>query len=67
MDAGYRALLAPSGLDLDALRRQPSGVTAPLETRYRKYAGDGGGDAPGFATPSRKVVIDSGQCQGNIA
>jgi anaerobic selenocysteine-containing dehydrogenase len=58
MDAGYRALLAPSGLDLDGLRRQPGGVTVPLETRYRKFAGDGG-CAPGFATPSRKVEIYS--------
>ena len=59
MDAGYRALLAPSGLDLDELRRQPGGVTVPLETRYRKFAGDGGDVAPGFATPSRKVEIYS--------
>jgi anaerobic selenocysteine-containing dehydrogenase len=54
VDAGYRALLAPSGLDLDDLRRQPSGVTVPLETRYRKFASDGG-----FATPSRKIEIYS--------
>ena len=54
MDAGYRALLAPSGLDPDELRRRPGGVTVPLETRYRKFSSDGG-----FATPSRKVEIYS--------
>jgi anaerobic selenocysteine-containing dehydrogenase len=59
IDAGYRTLLAPSGLDLDDLRQQPGGVTIPLETHYRKFAGDGGGGAPGFATPSRKVEIFS--------
>ena len=59
IDVGYRAMLAPSGLDLDDLRRQPGGVTVPLETRYRKFAGDGVGGAPGFATPSRKVEIYS--------
>ncbi len=52
-DAGYRALLAPSGLDLDELRRRPGGVTVALETRYGKYTDDG------FATPSRKVEIYS--------
>ena len=35
------------------------GITVPLETQYRKFAGDGGGGAPGFATPSRKVEIYS--------
>jgi anaerobic selenocysteine-containing dehydrogenase len=31
----------------------------PLKTRYRKYAGDGDGVPPGFATPTRKVEICS--------
>ena len=58
IDASYRALLAPSGLDLEALRQKPGGIRVPLKTRYRKHAGDGG-DAPGFATPSRKVELFS--------
>ncbi len=62
IDASYRALLAPSGLSLEALRQSPSGVRVPLETRYRKYAGNGVA-APGFATPSRKVEIFSEQLQ----
>ena len=62
IDASYRALLAPSGLTLEELRQKPSGVRVPLETRYRKYAGNGGA-APGFATPSRKVEIFSERLQ----
>jgi anaerobic selenocysteine-containing dehydrogenase len=56
-DASIRAVLAPSGLDLDELRARPGGITIARETRYRKFAGDG--YAPGFATPSRKVEIYS--------
>ena len=59
IDAGYRALLKPSGIDLDKLRKNPGGIKVPLQTRYRKYAGNGGGDAPGFNTPSKKVEIYS--------
>ena len=58
LDAGYREILSPSGLDLDELRAHPEGIEVPLETRYRKYAGNGG-KAPGFATPSKKVEIYS--------
>ena len=58
-DAGYRELLAPSGLELDELRQQPAGVAVPLETKYRKYAGDGTDTAPGFNTPSKKVELYS--------
>ena len=62
IDASYREMLAPSGLDLDALRRAPGGVRASPKTRYRKYAGgDGSGSATGFATPSRKVEVFSEQ------
>ncbi len=59
IDAGYRELLAPSGVELGDLRKKPGGVTVPLQTRYRKYAGNGREDAPGFNTPSRKVEIYS--------
>ena len=60
IDASYREMLAPSGLDLDELRRAPGGVRVDRETRFRKYAGGGnGGPAPGFATPSRKVEVFS--------
>ncbi len=59
IDAAYRHILAPSGISLETLRQHPEGVSVPLKTRYRKYAGDGTGAAPGFATPTRKVEIYS--------
>jgi len=58
-DAARREILEPSGLSLDALRAAPRGLTVPLETRYRKYAGDGTHPPPGFATPSRRVELYS--------
>ncbi len=65
-DAAWRALLAPSGIDLDALKRAPQGrVTRPLATRYRKYAGADGTAAPGFATPSRRVELFSETLQAH--
>lgn len=51
IDAGWRAMLAPSGIGLDELRAQPEGVRVPLETQYRKYR------KQGFATPSGKAEI----------
>jgi len=59
IEASYREMLEPSGVGLDELRKQPRGVTVPLQTRYRKYAGDGRDDAPGFNTPTKKVEIYS--------
>ena len=59
IDAGYRAVLSPSGIDLDDLRSQPGGISVALKTRYRKFADEEGGVAAGFATPSRKVEIYS--------
>jgi anaerobic selenocysteine-containing dehydrogenase len=59
VEAGYRHILAPSGITLEELREKPDGVRVPLVTRFRKYAGDGTGPAPGFATPTRKVEVYS--------
>jgi len=58
IDAGYRAQLAPSGIDPEELRQRPEGLPVPHRTRHRKYR-----DA-GFATPSRKVEIYSEMLQG---
>ena len=59
IEASYREILQPTGIDLDELRKQPRGVTVPLQTRFLKYAGDGRSDAPGFNTPTKKVEIYS--------
>jgi len=61
INSAYRHMLAPTGISLEALRQTPEGLRKPLRTRYRKYAGDGTGAAPGFATPTRKVEVYSQQ------
>lgn len=55
IEAGLRHVLAPSGVTLETLRERPEGVQLPLETRYRKYRENG------FATPSGRIEIYSGQ------
>ncbi len=60
VEAGYRHLLEPAGVSLEALRALPYGIAptgAPVG--YRKFAEpDEARSAPrGFATPTRKVEI----------
>jgi len=38
IETAYRTQLGPSGISLDALRQNPGGVRAQLQTRYRKFA-----------------------------
>jgi anaerobic selenocysteine-containing dehydrogenase len=59
IDAAYRYQLEPSGISLDALRADPSGVRVPLQTRYRKFAEQQGNTSRGFATPTRKIELYS--------
>lgn len=59
IDAAYRYQLGPSGVSLDALRENPSGVRVPLQTRYRKFAEQNDGTLKGFATPTRKIELYS--------
>jgi anaerobic selenocysteine-containing dehydrogenase len=59
IDASYREILEPTGIDLEELKKQPRGVSADLQTRYCKYSGSGDNDAPGFNTPSKKIEIYS--------
>jgi anaerobic selenocysteine-containing dehydrogenase len=55
VDAGHRFALEPTGVTLDALRANPSGVRVPIEVAYRRYT------TKGFATPSRRVEIYASQ------
>ncbi|HEY3190618.1 MAG TPA: molybdopterin-dependent oxidoreductase [Solirubrobacteraceae bacterium] len=60
VEAGYRHLLAPSGVTLEELRAMPHGTSVPrAPLRHRKFAEiDESRAAPrGFATPTRKVEI----------
>ena len=59
IDAAYRHQLAPSGVTLKTLRKNPAGVRVPLQTRYQKYAERTDNVPRGFDTPSRKVEFYS--------
>jgi anaerobic selenocysteine-containing dehydrogenase len=59
IEAAYRYQLDPSGVSLDGLRANPSGVRVPLQTRYRKFAEQNDGRPRGFATPTRKIELYS--------
>jgi anaerobic selenocysteine-containing dehydrogenase len=59
IDAAYREQLGPSGVALETLRANPSGVRVPLQVRHRKYAEERDGVPVGFATPTRKVELFS--------
>ena len=59
IEAAYRYRLHPSGVSLQALRENPSGVRVPLQTRYRKFAEQKDGIPRGFATPTRKIELYS--------
>lgn len=59
LDAAFSHQLAPSGISLEQLRAEPSGVRMPQTTRHRKYAEVDGGTPRGFRTPSRKVELYS--------
>ncbi len=59
IEAAYRHLLAPSGLDPTTLRNSPGGIGLPLQTQYRKYARTDANGPQGFQTPSKKVEIYS--------
>jgi anaerobic selenocysteine-containing dehydrogenase len=59
IEAAYRYQLGPSGVSLEALRENPSGVHVPLQTHYRKFAEHKDGAPRGFATPTRKIELYS--------
>jgi anaerobic selenocysteine-containing dehydrogenase len=59
VDAALRHQLAPSGIALEELRRNPGGLSVKMPTRHRKYAENADGTPIGFATPSKKVEIYS--------
>lgn len=59
IDAAYREQLGPSGVTLEQLRAEPGGVSAPTQTRYRKYADVVDGVPRGFPTPTGKIELHS--------
>ena len=59
IDAAYRHRLGPSGVSLETLREQPSGVRVTQQTRYRKFSEPVDGMPQGFNTPTRKIELYS--------
>jgi anaerobic selenocysteine-containing dehydrogenase len=59
VEAAYRYQLEPSGITMEELREKPGGVRAPVQTRYRKFAGEKDDVPQGFATPTRKIELYS--------
>jgi anaerobic selenocysteine-containing dehydrogenase len=53
IEKAFDYILEPTGVTLAELKRQPGGVSVPLEVKYQKYL------KSGFKTPSRKVEIYS--------
>lgn len=59
-DKGHDYILAPAGLNVQQLRKQPEGVTLPTSVPRRCYAApDTEGNQKGFPTPTRKLEIYS--------
>lgn len=62
LEAGWARHLAPSGVDLDRLRRSPGGIRMPIDAAERKYSrtdSQVGGGVLGFSTPTRRVELYS--------
>lgn len=59
LEAGWNHMLAPLGLSVAELRRQPGGVRRPQPQSERQYAQAHGDDVRGFATESRRVELYS--------
>ena len=58
IEAAYRHQLQPSGIDLEQLRSEASGIRLPLATKHAKHAvPDSSGNPRGFPTPSRKIEL----------
>jgi anaerobic selenocysteine-containing dehydrogenase len=60
-NAAFNHQLGPSGLTLEALRRQPTGITVPIPIREQKYTelDPKTGQLRGFNTPTRRLEIFS--------
>ena len=59
IDAAWQHQLEPSGITLEQLRANPSGISLPLTTTHHKHARMKDGIQVGFRTPSGKVELFS--------
>lgn len=61
IEAGMNHVLAPTGLTVEQLREQPSGIDFALKTRYRKYLESGFKTWTGKVEVFSEVFRDAGQ------
>lgn len=59
LEAAWNHQLAPLGLTVEELRRNPEGLRRPLAQSYAKYADETADGVRGFATETRRVEIYS--------
>lgn len=59
LEAAWNHQLAPSGLSVAQLRRQPAGIRLPIDAREQKYRRNEEASPAGFNTPSRRVALYS--------
>jgi anaerobic selenocysteine-containing dehydrogenase len=60
IEAAYAYELAPCGVTVEELKKNPGGISRPTEPTYEKYARPNQQGSPrGFATPSKRVELYS--------
>ncbi len=60
IEAGFDHQLAPLGITVEQLRKNPGGIAVDLSMGYQKYSHkDSAGNFLGFSTPSKRVEIYS--------
>ncbi|MDO6708666.1 molybdopterin-dependent oxidoreductase [Photobacterium sp. 1_MG-2023] len=59
LEAGWNAMLAPLGISVADLRRNPGGISYPLTQRTEQYRQTFQGKIRGFNTPSQRVELYS--------
>ncbi len=67
VDRGHDHVLAPAGLTVAELRRNPGGIAVEGEVAYRTFAAlDEAGRAAGFNTPTRRLEVWSEPLQQHV-
>ncbi|RMR03596.1 Molybdopterin oxidoreductase [Pseudomonas savastanoi pv. glycinea] len=61
IEAGLEYVLEPTGLTLDALRKQPQGFSFPAVTNYKQYEKNGFKTATGLMEIYSEVFLDAGE------
>lgn len=65
IEAAFNYQLAPSGLTVEDLRKNPVGISLPLPVTYEKHKEIDGAGAKGFSTPTGRIEVYSEQFLDN--